>query len=353
MFDDARRSEKGRTSQDEVDSEPLLKRTSSQQEAVARLRRQQTKKSCVVCGCDVFPRDEVVKGGATYHGGCLRCASCGRSLLDVPFGRIAEADDLLYCDETAVSRSGRSCLAKAREIDWEDVAKEDKNQRPSDADVARIGRAKINAVDLIGDDLDKIVRGMAPTCAVCGGTFAASDPIVMQGMVKYHESCCYYGGPTADAKEVPLDPVRALEDAPGTLLIKVATSRDGKPKVMTFFAQRRQDDDKNKMAPVLYDADATSRAPKRRKCLREGLRTAKVRVLGTTGNAVTPETTGAFEDDLSSCFLASFDWTANALDWSLVCDFDFLDDTLAFQKATLNVVKSKSSQGGKTQQPPR
>jgi len=312
---------------------PKLERKASL-EAVARLRESTSKKSCAACGCDLFSTEQVVKHGLYYHGRCLRCAGCGRSVADVPFGLM---EDLLYCDE---SGSGRSCLQKARQLQSssEEVLREAENQRLSDSDVADLGRAKGCAVDLIGDDLEKIVRAMAPTCAVCGSRFLAKDAIVMQGMVKFHESCAYFGGPSEDQRqqEVPLDANQALREAPQTLLFKVHYSKDATKKVMTFFGQRRDDSDFSKDV-VIYDADAASRAPRRRKCSQDKLRSALVRVLGTTGNDLAPDTNGIFHlDDL---FRASFNWRANLLTWSLVADFhyDTADDTIAFQRATLAV----------------
>ena len=89
----------------------------------------------------------------------------------------------------------RSCLVKARTQSLEH-AKADKDERPSEADVAGIREAKLRAVELVGDELEQLaLTGIAPTCALCGGRFAPSDRIVMQGMVKMHEACMTGGKP--------------------------------------------------------------------------------------------------------------------------------------------------------------
>lgn len=288
------------------------------------LRSQSGARPCDMCGEAAFATEGVEVGRAWYHRTCLRCGFCGRSLVGVPFGRLSPEDDVLYCDE-ATSRSGRSCLNRLRSGVPEDIEREAENQRLSDADRASLGVAKTRAVDMIGDDLDKIVRQMVPTCAACGHAFGARDKLVMQGMVKYHEACLY-GGPPPDVR---LDPRRAIEDAPSTLLLKLKPQVQG-ARIMTFFTTRKDDPD-----VAVYEPDANSRAPKKRKAKPAALHGATVKAIGASGADLAPPATAAFVDDAT--LRAAFAWRAVGLDWNLTADFNFDADALSFAVAALTV----------------
>ncbi|KAJ8603716.1 hypothetical protein CTAYLR_000208 [Chrysophaeum taylorii] len=297
-----------------------------------RLRTQSGKKKCAACGLDAFATEGESARGAWYHKSCLRCGACGRSLVGVPFGRLADDDDVLYCDESVQSRSGRSCLARLRDAGAHaDAEREAENQRLTETDRESVGLAKTRAVDLIGDDLDKIVQQMAPTCAACGRRFHPKDELVMQGMVKFHEACLYGG--SGPPRQVSLSPKKALDDAPSDLLFKIKPKADAAAKVMTFFASRRA----LAASTVTYEPDVASRAPKHRKVDPAALVGAVVRAIGTSGRDLAPETYATFAD--CATLGADFAWTAASLDWSIRADFRFnpADSTIAFTAATLTV----------------
>ena len=192
--------------------------------------------ACGRCGLDVHVADRVVHRDIAYHAQCLRCGACRRSVVDLAWGTL-DGDDVILCDDRGVTAGRRSCLVKARTQSLEHArADKDFNERPSEADVAGIREAKLRAVELVGDELEQLaLTGIAPTCALCGGRFAPSDRIVMQGMVKMHEACMTGGKPTQSRNGPRLPPARALKDAPATLVIKVSLGKG----VATFYVARR------------------------------------------------------------------------------------------------------------------
>lgn len=321
---------------DEQRPSPSSSSRRTQSTSLNRLRSRKTITTCGACGGSLYENESETARGVVYHKSCLRCASCGRSLASVPFGKLAEDDDLLYCDENPLSRSGRSCLEKLREAGSHATAeREAKDQRLSDADKESVGLAKLRAVDLIGDDLDKIIQQMQPTCAICGYPFIASDKLVMQGMVKYHEACCY-SGTAAVKRDVAISPKRALDEAPKDLLIKLKGTQQA-AKTMTFFAIRRQESEGESLEAVDYLLDPASRAPNYRKADAATLVGATVRVLGTTGADLAPPTSASFSE--RNTLVAEFSWQGNALDWSIRATFSYVDNAVAFHSAKLSVVK--------------
>ena len=205
-------------------------------------------------------------------------------------------------------------------------ADKDFNERPSEADVAGIREAKLRAVELVGDELEQLaLTGIAPTCALCGGRFAPSDRIVMQGMVKMHEACMT-GGRPAQCNGPRLPPARALKDAPATLVIKVSLGKG----VATFYVARVEQDDETCVA---YGPDPAARAPPKRRVDVEALAGATVRALSLQGAEVAPATT------LDGAFVAPFRWTAQGLDWRFDVRFavDAAKNVVAVDGATLTV----------------
>lgn len=297
-----------------------------------RLRSQTTLTACGACGGSVYALEAESARGCTYHRSCLRCGSCSRSLVGVPFGRVSEDDDILYCDENALSCSGRSCLERIRNAGAHvNAEREAENQRLSEADRMSVGLAKVRAIDLIGDDMDNILQRMVPTCASCGRPFDAKDRLVMQGMVKFHETCCY--GTTAPPRDVALTPKRALEEVPGDLLFKLKNTTKA-AKVMTFFAVRCQS---SAESAVAFFPDPASRAPKKRKVDAAALVGASVRLITKLGTELAPETLASFDSPDSLC--ARFSWRANSLDWSVHAFFsyDAGETSVAFESANLTV----------------
>ena len=218
-------------------------------------------------------------------------------------------------------------MVKARTQSLEHArADKDLNERPSEADVAGIREAKLRAVELVGDELEQLaLTGIAPTCALCGGRFAPSDRIVMQGMVKMHEACMT-GGRPAQCNGPRLPPARALKDAPTTLVIKLALAPT---KVATFYVARVEQDDETCVA---YGPDPTARAPPKRRVDVAALAGATVRALSLQGAEVAPATTLDGE-------IAPFRWTAQGLNWHFDVCFavDAAKNVVAVAGATLTV----------------
>lgn len=297
-----------------------------------RLRSQTTLTACGACGGSVYALEAEAARGCTYHRSCLRCGSCSRSLVGVPFGRVSEDDDVLYCDENALSCSGRSCLDRIRNTGaYVNAAREGENQRLSEADRKSVGLAKVRAIDLIGDDIDNILQRMVPTCASCGRPFDAKDRLVMQGMVKFHEACCY--GTAAPQRDIALTPKRALDEVPGDLLFKLKSTAKA-AKVMTFFAVRCQSAAET---AVDFFPDPASRAPKKRKVDASALVGASVRLITKLGTELAPETLASFDSPDSLC--ARFSWRANSLDWSVHAFFSYNvgESSVAFESSNLTV----------------
>ena len=270
--------------------------------------------------------DRVVHRDTAYHAQCLRCGACRRSVVDLAWGTL-DGDDVPLCDDRGVTAGRRSCLVKARTQSLEHArADKDFNERPSEADVAGMRHAKLRAVELVGDELEQLaLTGIAPTCALCGGRFAPSDRIVMQGMVKMHEACMTGGKPT-QCNGPRLPPARALKDAPATLVIKLALAPT---KVATFYVARvEQDDDEL----VSYGPDPAARAPPKRRVDVAALAGATVRALSLQGAEVAPATTLDGE-------IAPFRWTAQGLNWrfDVRFDVDAAKNVVAVDGATLTV----------------
>ena len=293
--------------------------------AAERLRARRAAPACGRCGLDVHVADRVVHRDTTYHAQCLRCGACRRSVVDLAWGTL-DGDDVPLCDDRGVTAGRRSCLVKARTASLAH-AKADKDERPSEADVAGIREAKLRAVELVGDELEQLaLTGIAPTCALCGGRFAPSDRIVMQGMVKMHEACMTGGRPAHHTDGPRLPPARALKDAPATLVIKLALAPT---KVATFYVARvEQEDDEL----VSYGPDPAARAPPKRRVDVAALAGATVRVLSLQGAEVAPATTLDGE-------IAPFRWTAQGLSWRFDVRFavDATKNVVAVDGATLTV----------------
>ena len=294
--------------------------------AAERLRARRAAPACGRCGLDVHVADRVVHRDTAYHAQCLRCGACRRSVVDIAWGRL-ENDDVPLCDDRGVTAGRRSCLVKARTQSLEHArADKDFNERPSEADVAGIREAKLRAVELVGDELEQLaLTGIAPTCALCGGRFAPSDRIVMQGMVKMHEACMT-GGRPAQCNGPRLPPARALKDAPATLVIKLALAPT---KVATFYVARVEQDDET---CVTYGPDPAARAPPKRRVDVAALAGATVRALSPQGAEVAPATTLDGE-------IAPFRWTAQGLKWRFDVRFavDAAKNVVAVDGATLTV----------------
>jgi hypothetical protein len=245
--------------------------------------------------------------------------------VDLAWGTL-DGDDVILCDDRGVTAGRRSCLVKARTASLAH-ARADKDERPSDADVAGIREAKLRAVELVGDELEQLaLTGIAPMCALCGGRFAPSDRIVMQGMVKMHEACMT-GSKPAQCNGPRLPPARALKDAPATLVIKLALAPT---KVATFYVARvEQEDDEL----VSYGPDPAARAPPKRRVDVAALAGATVRALSLQGAEVAPPAT------MDGAFVAPFRWTAQGLDWrfDVRFDVDSSRSVVAVDGATLTV----------------
>jgi len=148
-----------------------------------RLANRKNELPCAFCGLGVFAAEATRDGDAAYHAACFRCGGCGCSLAGVQHGALDDDDDVIYCDEANRARS--SCLARAKAARLRaGAAREAANQRLSEDDIARTSRAKSRAIEVIGDELERIVLGLAPKCARCGGPFSASDRVLLLGMVK-------------------------------------------------------------------------------------------------------------------------------------------------------------------------
>ena len=208
----------------------------------------------------------------------LRCGACRRSVVDLAWGTL-DGDDVpsatIVTGAAIVPRQGtdgsRSSTRKRTRT----------NERPSEADVAGIRQAKLRAVELVGDELEQLaLTGIAPTCALCGGRFAPSDRIVMQGMVKMHEACMT-GSKPAQCNGPRLPPARALKDAPATLVIKVSLGKG----VATFYVARVEQEDETCVA---YGPDPAARAPPKRRVDVDALAGATVRALSLQGAEVAP-----------------------------------------------------------------
>lgn len=278
-------------------------------------------KVCTLCGCSASDAHGCWAESQWYHKSCLRCGRCHRSLLGVSFGKIAPSDDVLYCDELT-----RSCLSRLVSEPVQADAKEAENQRLSEAEVYTVGRAKVHAVDHIGDELDKIVQRMMPRCARCGKPFDASDHLVIQGMVKFHISC------SQTRAHVSMTPKAALENAPCRLLFKIVGD-----KTITFFAA--------KTSTGIYEPDESSRTPRRRRFT--PIHSAFVRVVSTTGTDLAQPAALVSSE---FCFRARFEWQAHELRWEFTAIFDFEaeDSTISFLRAALSVDR----QLAKTELPP-
>ncbi|CAH0373105.1 unnamed protein product [Pelagomonas calceolata] len=286
--------------------------------AAERLRARRAAPACGRCGLDVHVADRVVHRDTAYHAQCLRCGACRRSVVDLAWGTL-DGDDVLLCDDRA-----RSCLVKARTASLAH-AKADKDERPSATDVAGMREARLRAVELVGDELEQLaLTGIAPTCALCGGRFAPSDRIVMQGMVKMHEACMT-GSKPAQCNGPRLPPARALKDALATLVIKVSLGKG----VATFYVARVEQDDETCVA---YRPDPAARAPPKRRVDIDALAGATVRALSLQGAEVAPATTLDGE-------IAPFRWTAQGLDWHFDVRFaiDSTKSVVAVDGATLTV----------------
>ena len=294
--------------------------------AAERLRARRAAPACGRCGLDVHVADRVVHRDIAYHAQCLRCGACRRSVVDLAWGTL-DGDDVILCDDRGVTAGRRSCLVKARTQSLEHArADKDFNERPSEADVAGIREAKLRAVELVGDELEQLaLTGIAPTCALCGGRFAPSDRIVMQGMVKMHEACMT-GAKPAQCNGPRLPPARALKDAPATLVIKVSLGKG----VATFYVSRVEQDDETCVA---YGPDPAARAPPKRRVNIDALAGATVRALSLQGAEVAPATT------LDEAFVAPFAWTAQGLNWRFDVRFavDSTKSVVAVDGATLTI----------------
>ena len=292
--------------------------------AAERLRARRAAPACGRCGLDVHVADRVVHRDTAYHAQCLRCGACRRSVVDLAWGTL-DGDDVILCDDRGVTAGRRSCLVKARTQSLEHArADKDFNERPSEADVAGIREAKLRAVELVGDELEQLaLTGIAPMCALCGGRFAPSDRIVMQGMVKMHEACMT-GSKPAQCNGPRLPPARALKDAPATLVIKLALAPT---KVATFYVARVEQEDETCVA---YGPDPAARAPPKRRVDVAALAGATVRALSLQGAEVAPATTLDGE-------IAPFRWTAQGLNWRFDVRFavDAAKNVVAVDGATL------------------
>lgn len=311
-------------------TKPPLAPSRRRSAGVERLRARRAAPSCGRCGLDVHVADRVVHRDTAYHSSCLRCGACRRSVVDLAWSTL-DGDDVPLCDDRGVTAGRRSCLVEARTQSLEH-ARADKDERPNAADVAGMREAKLHAVEVIGEELEALVlTSVAPTCALCGGRFAPSDRIVMQGMVKMHDTCMTTGvAPAHRADGLRLPPSRALKDAPATLVLKLALALD---KVATFFIARVEQDDETCVA---YGPDPAARAPPKRRVDVDALAGATVRTLSLQGVEVAPPAA------LDGAFVAPFRWTAQGLDWAFDVRFavDAAKSVVAVAGATLRVAPS-------------
>lgn len=311
-----------RRSSTSVDA-PLVR--PAQSAAAARLRRQREKDACAFCGMEVFAAEARRSRGALYHAACLRCGRCGISLADTGWATL-EGDDVMYCDGRPTS-----CLRRLATAHLESL-KEAENQRLTPADEKTSGQAKLAAVEAVGEELERIVAQLRPSCALCGGAFGAKDRLVMQGMVKFHEACMRGAAPET-AEGFQTTPSRAMKDAPARFLIKVEP-RAGAVRVITFFlaALDEGDDDAR-----LYGPDDDSRAPRKRRVDVASLDAAKVRFVSLGGAELCPPASLAVVGGVVS--VATARWTAAGLAFELEVAFaaDAGAGTVALRAASLRV----------------
>ena len=297
--------------------------------AASKLATKKSEVACGFCGLAVPSSEAASHRGLSFHPSCFRCGSCGKSLVGVQHGTLDD-DDLLLCDEASAARRTVSCLARERDkAHRAGAAREAANQRPSETDLTVARAAKEQAIEIIGDDLERIVRGMAPTCALCGGPFGPKAKLFIQGMVKIHVSCS-----AADdrPRAVALTPAQALKSAPATLILKLRPKATG--KTATFFLARseRQPDANG----VIFAPDADARAPAARKAATDALADgAELRAVGESG-AVLAEDVATLD---GASLAGALSWSSAGLVWRLACDFahDAAAGTIRATSARLSV----------------
>lgn len=300
---------------------PPERTRSASAEKLRAMRSARAAPRCGFCGLDVFAAEAQRSRGEVYHAACFRCGACGKALAGVQWGARAD-DDLMYCDDLRLG----SCLQKLKTRDL-DHEREAANQRLSASDARATASAKLKAVEVIGDELEQLVSKLVPRCALCGGTFGASDRMVMQGMTKIHEACMRGAAPAAGAG-ASLTPKVALKDAPDSLLVKLSAG-----KVVTFFLAKVDDADEE---TVRYIPDPQSRAPHRRRVA--SAIGAGARCLSNSGRDVAPATTVTERREGDGPrLLAPFRWTSAGLDWSLDVELQLDGETLALGGAALRV----------------
>lgn len=287
---------------------------------VSWLRHRSSNHICDFCELQLYAKEGEKHKGKWYHPACFRCANCGGSLRGLQYGQI---DDCLYCNEPSKSRGGRNCLAQLQLAlaghTPESAAKEGGNQRLRDSEVELVSQAQQDAIEAIGDDLEDIIDNLAPKCGLCNGKFAASDQLVMQGMVKFHRDCLLASQiGKIQSREVILSPARACASLPATLLMKLQQANG---RVMTFFMTRVPESSK-KTTTAAWLADETAHASNRRKCPTSNIDVdggVALRVLGELGADLAPamRATLGSETDLG----ASCSWVRSGLRWDLDCKF--------------------------------
>ncbi|KAH8060485.1 ATP-dependent DNA helicase [Aureococcus anophagefferens] len=271
--------------------------------AASKLATKKSEVACGFCGLAVPSSEAASHRGLSFHPSCFRCGSCGKSLVGVQHGTLDD-DDLLLCDEASAARRTVSCLARAREkAHRAGAAKEAANQRPSETDLTVARTAKEQAIEIIGDDLERIVRGMAPTCALCGGPFGPKDKLFIQGM--------------------------ALKSAPATLILKLRPKATG--RTATFFLARSERQPDANGVIFAPDADARGRRARRR------------RAGGRRGAPAVGELGAVLAEDVATLDGASLAgalaWSSAGLVWRLACDFahDAAAGTIRATSARLSV----------------
>ena len=213
------------------------------------------------------------------------------------------------------------------------AAKEALNQRLSETDLTQTKAAKERAIELVGDELEKIVQGMAPRCALCGGTFAAKDKLLIQGMVKFHVQCMTGAAAPTSGDCGTLTVRQAVRSAPATLILKLVC---GKGKVMTFFLSR---DDEREPAEdtVTYVPDTNARAPTTRRAPADLQLGAELRAVSDSGADLAH---ASAEIKSATLFRGILDWESAGLQWSLTCDWTH-DNNASSGTGTLTITSAR------------
>lgn len=180
---------------------------------------------CPCCHHKIYPTDATIAyHDMLFHGGCFKCHLCDRK-----FSRgLSEVAGLVTTKEEDCETSFLTCTKCRDDAAVKHLPLRKSTPACQPITVTSPEKGNIQQVkDEIGDDLESVMDGMIPRCAVCGMHFLGSresSEMMTVGMIKYHPKCRFYGRPMVERCERKVLPIVAANYAPESLVVRISNT---------------------------------------------------------------------------------------------------------------------------------